>query len=578
MRHIIAAIMLQFAVSDMPLCAATASKDYVKIVRLTQGMSTKKVIDMGDREKKKKHADDALVFYMVACNRLKDGMSDEERQQCGIAHLKAGNVYYDLGRYADALDYYVNGLKIYEQCKNQKEIGRFYNNIGSIYCTFQEFEKGLGYYAKGLECCRKYHDRKNEYKLLVNMAGVNAMIGKTKEARKQYAESERLRDKNDKVKIFMSGYNFALILIAESNYKKAIHILKKQATYSEVQKIAPEYTCSAYQQIYRAYMQMRMKDSAMAYMDKTMQIVGRHGIVYKFVDILKDYSDIYESKGDLAKAQSYLSRYVKLKDSIYNMREFDIAKNAQFLYEVGKTEKEISAYHEKEKDHRRTINAQRILMLGISCVIIIIGLFLLVVMRQKRKIDKSYNDLFSVNRNFVETIEQMKGRIRSLNAKLEEADEVRKHAESRYMPNPGEAKDETEAEATQKYQSSNLNESRQSALAEAITGIMENTEEFCSPDFSLDRLASLVGSNSKYVSQSINDTFNKNFSNFVNEYRIRKACVRLADTRRYGNYTIKAIAEGVGFRSQSAFISVFKRITGITPSMFQDKAKANTKN
>ena len=41
------------------------------------------------------------------------------------------------------------------------------------------------------------------------------------------------------------------------------------------------------------------------------------------------------------------------------------------------------------------------------------------------------------------------------------------------------------------------------------------------------------------------------------------------DTENYGQYTIKAIAESVGYKSQSNFINVFTRQTGIKPSVFQ---------
>ena len=35
---------------------------------------------------------------------------------------------------------------------------------------------------------------------------------------------------------------------------------------------------------------------------------------------------------------------------------------------------------------------------------------------------------------------------------------------------------------------------------------------------------------------------------------------------------MKAVAESVGFRSYSSFVSVFRKITGITPSLYQNMA------
>lgn len=52
----------------------------------------------------------------------------------------------------------------------------------------------------------------------------------------------------------------------------------------------------------------------------------------------------------------------------------------------------------------------------------------------------------------------------------------------------------------------------------------------------------------------------------------------LLSRKNYGNYTIKGIAESVGFKSPTTFINVFKKAVGLTPSMYQNMAKADSKN
>ena len=99
---------------------------------------------------------------------------------------------------------------------------------------------------------------------------------------------------------------------------------------------------------------------------------------------------------------------------------------------------------------------------------------------------------------------------------------------------------------------------------------MENSREVFSQDFSLDKLTALVGSRSKYVSQIINETYEKNFSAFLAERRIREACQILSDESLMKNYTIEAIAANLGFKSRTNFISVFKRVTGLTPTQFKN--------
>ena len=46
-------------------------------------------------------------------------------------------------------------------------------------------------------------------------------------------------------------------------------------------------------------------------------------------------------------------------------------------------------------------------------------------------------------------------------------------------------------------------------MQEAIQNVMDNTLEYCSVEFNLDRMATLVNSRTKYVSQVINESMEK---------------------------------------------------------------------
>lgn len=123
-----------------------------------------------------------------------------------------------------------------------------------------------------------------------------------------------------------------------------------------------------------------------------------------------------------------------------------------------------------------------------------------------------------------------------------------------------------------RHTASQLNDTQQKQLLKAIIEVMENSQEIFSTTFSIDKMAELVGSNRNYVSQVINEQLGKNFSNFVNEYRIQEACLRLNDTANYGQFTMRAIGESVGFKSYTTFVSVFRKLTGLTPAQYQKEA------
>jgi len=125
----------------------------------------------------------------------------------------------------------------------------------------------------------------------------------------------------------------------------------------------------------------------------------------------------------------------------------------------------------------------------------------------------------------------------------------------------------------QKYQNSTLAEDEKTMLQDRIMNLFENTDEIFAEDFNMNKLADLVGSNYKNVSQVINELIGKNFNALLNEYRIQEACRRFNDTANYGNYTIEAVGNSVGYGSRSTFVTQFKTITGLTPSEFQNMAR-----
>ena len=124
-----------------------------------------------------------------------------------------------------------------------------------------------------------------------------------------------------------------------------------------------------------------------------------------------------------------------------------------------------------------------------------------------------------------------------------------------------------------KYQKNAIDETTKSELLHRIFFVMESSADIYDTDFSLQRLAELVEGNPNYVSQVINEKYKQNFNALLNEYRIREACRRINDREHYGNQTLDSIAEGVGIRARSTFVTAFKKFTGMTPSAYQKLAK-----
>ncbi|KRB57899.1 AraC family transcriptional regulator [Flavobacterium sp. Root186] len=74
--------------------------------------------------------------------------------------------------------------------------------------------------------------------------------------------------------------------------------------------------------------------------------------------------------------------------------------------------------------------------------------------------------------------------------------------------------------------------------------------------------------NSTYLSKTINQYKNKNFSQYINDLRIEHTITRLSEDKKFRNYSIKAISEEVGFSNSESFSKAFLKKTGYQPSYF----------
>ena len=97
---------------------------------------------------------------------------------------------------------------------------------------------------------------------------------------------------------------------------------------------------------------------------------------------------------------------------------------------------------------------------------------------------------------------------------------------------------------------------------------------YLNPDLSLKDLASYLELPANYVSQLLNLGFQKNFSEYVNSYRVNEFKERVL-LEEYKGLTLMAVAYDSGFNSKTVFNTFFKKIEGTTPNSYLRSNQAN---
>ncbi len=136
------------------------------------------------------------------------------------------------------------------------------------------------------------------------------------------------------------------------------------------------------------------------------------------------------------------------------------------------------------------------------------------------------------------------------------------------------SKNELKSFSGSNRKSNNNTFSESNPTYEKLELFMVENKSYRDPSISLDSIAEKLDISSGYLSQVINKVSHKNFSEYINSYRIEEVKTMLLDSE-FDKYSILSIGYEAGFNSKSVFYTVFKKQTGLTPKQFKDKNKVH---
>ena len=107
-------------------------------------------------------------------------------------------------------------------------------------------------------------------------------------------------------------------------------------------------------------------------------------------------------------------------------------------------------------------------------------------------------------------------------------------------------------------------------LKEKILDLVVMQKKYKDKNSSAKKLATDLGTNTRYVSAVVNVRFHMNYTSFVNKYRIEEAMSILTD-KRYQDLRIEEVSDMVGFANRQSFYASFYKLMGITPREYRQQ-------
>jgi len=485
------------------------------------------------------------LFYIFAmsfaaslcCNAA---MTGREWADKGLEYSKADN-------FPMAMRYFTKSMETAQREGDIHTVIVSTGYIANIYFNICDYTRSLQYLLKGYDMAVEQKDDKLIGSFLSNIVAAYCKMGDTAKAWQYYRALEDTPPGEDAAHFnYYLIYNRARIATAEGKYNEAIDYHEKALSIAMNGGGDTELVLFQYCEIGQLYLKMGEYAKAIEYGVKCIE-PAKKGCEYDLLtSAYKMMADAYSLAGDTKNETEYRLNYLTLSDSLFNRNNIFSADKELVEYETRQTNEHIDSLNNVIS--RQTMTIIAVSVLSLLLIVLAIALF-----RYNRKLKMAHLTLVSKNQELQKAETDREKMLEQLLDKGKNADEMGKN-------------------------SVGIDKEQANALLKKIMKVMGDISVIANPDFNLNSLADAVGSNTKYVSWIINDTYNKNFKTLLNEHRIREACKRLLDHERYGNMTIQAIYEEVGYTNAVSFIRAFKKVNGMTPSEYQKITEQNNYN
>lgn len=454
------------------------------------------------------------------------------------AHTHKGRLHFYQKDYVKSLNAQIEAKHAAESRNHIKYQRSIKYNIGLL-------KRILGLYEEAeilfLECKEFEENREEKHletyvNILFQLSSVYFELGKIEKSQEINSQAIKLTKDSDLNIYYYYSFvsNEGMNLNAEGNYKASIDSLEKAYTYlNEVDKNVANFYLG------KSYYELGNKKKGIDYFKKI-------DIVFKATnDLFPSISPAYvylinDSKEKKDKdLQLYYTNQLLKVDTIINKNYRSLSKNITKKYDVPRLmeERDDIIVELEEKNRKGAEEKKWILKISITVCFLAIGLFLYYY-RLKRVYEKRYLSI-------IETIKEPI------------IEEIRVE-DTNLLPAPSLNIDQTIIEETLQ----SLDE-------------FEKGEAYLTNQISLKDVAKIVNTNSKYLSKIINTYKKKNFITYINDLRIDYFVRNIQTDTKYQKYTIRAIAEEIGFSNPEGFSRAFQKKTGLKPSYFIKKARQN---
>lgn len=301
-------------------------------------------------------------------------MATTHRYPSGLAvALKNKAISFDIqGNTKEAIQFFLESLKVFEKLQDTLGIARVKNNLGVAYKNLNDFDRARNYYNESLELKRMIGDTRGEAYGYSNIGELYLIEKKFKVALPIFEKAKLLLDSlddNQGLSVVLS--NIGEIYFELGEYEKVIGNVKEAASIEMTMENNYDLAQS-YNMLAKAYLELGNLELAWSYQAKAEDLAKQVGILKIMYQNQLIKVDLHKRTGHFKDAVSTYDHVIVLRDSLSKVNLAEEIAAIQSKYDFKQKEETIRSLKSEATLSQKLINSQNSLIVYIVLVILLL--------------------------------------------------------------------------------------------------------------------------------------------------------------------------------------------------------------
>ena len=352
------ALMKKYAV--LALHSSEKTNNTVQRAWALQNIGISYII-ISDYDKALQHLNDSEALLS-----RQSSLSKDSKQILAKTLGSKGMVFSEQNKYAEALKYDLQAMKMYEELKNSVQLSKIYNNIGVIYNSIGDHNLALKYFLRANQL-QKAQQSPAAAVSSSNIGLIYLNQNRKNEARKHFDESLLLFEKSPDPRGLGELYNnYSRLYISENKYTDAkVVLLKAENTFQSIQD---QFGLSdTYLLLAEIYFEENNKVTAFEFANKSLEMSRKLDFPETKMKAEKLLSEIYDKQGNQKMALVHLKNYDLEKDKLETVENEQLRLKTELNFEYEKSE--------LEKKEMKTRGKLLLVIIAVVLISLFCGLF-----------------------------------------------------------------------------------------------------------------------------------------------------------------------------------------------------------